>query len=237
MNILGIIPARGGSKGIPGKNLAPLCGKPLIGWTFEAAQNSDLLTRVILSSDDSDIIAVAEQYQVEVPFLRPSELAEDDTPALPVIQHTVKMLEDDGYRPDIIVYLQPPSPLRTSRHIDEAVQRLIDSDADSVVSVEQVPHRFSPGSVMELHDGLLTPYMPMDESKNLRQLKPAFFGRNGAAIYAFTYDCLMKKQSIYGDRILPYVMLPEESVDIDDPIDLEFCEFLLHRRQNSAKVD
>lgn len=228
MNVLAIIPARGGSKGIPKKNIYTLCGKPLIAWTVEAAKGSKYISRTILSSDSAEIIKVAGRYGVEVPFVRPKELAKDDTPALPVIQHTVEWLkENEDYIPEYIVLLQPTSPLRTSRHIDEALKKLINSDADSVVSVVKVPHQYNPYSIMEMKDGLLKPFLQYDEQKNIRQLKPVFYGRNGAAIYAFTYECLMKKNSIYGNKILGYEMSREESVDVDDMLDMRICEFLM----------
>jgi CMP-N,N'-diacetyllegionaminic acid synthase len=231
MNILAIIPARGGSKGIPEKNIISLSGKPLISYTIEAAKQSELLGRSILSSDDEKIINVANKFGLEAPFVRPEELAQDDTPALPVIKHAVTFMEQElSYKADYVVLLQPTSPLRTTRHIDEAVEKLINSDADSIVSVVEVPHQFIPHSIMQLDGAELRPYLSFDESQNLRQKKPTFYARNGAAIYAFSYECLMKKNSIYGDKILPYFMTPEESIDIDSPWDLEICEFFLQKR-------
>ena len=229
--ILSIIPARGGSKGIPKKNIYPLCGKPLMVYTIEAAKGSKYISRTILSSDSHDIIDIAYKYGVEVPFIRPKELAEENTPTLPVIQHAVEWLkENEDYIPDYIILLQPTSPLRTSRHIDEALEKLIYSDADSIVSVVKVPHQYNPYSIMEMKDGFLKPFLEYDELKNIRQLKPTFYARNGAAIYAFTYECLMKRNSIYGDKILAYEMSREESIDIDDLLDLTICEMLLEDR-------
>jgi CMP-N-acetylneuraminic acid synthetase len=151
---------------------------------------------------------------------------------LPVIKHAVEYLRStEGYVPAYIVLLQPTSPLRISRHIDEALELLIESDADSVVSVVQVPHCFNPYSVMRLSDGYLESFLPYDENMNLRQKKPKFYARNGAAICAFTYECLSEKESIYGDRILPYMMEEEESTDIDSPFDVRIAEFLLKGRR------
>jgi CMP-N-acetylneuraminic acid synthetase len=234
MEILGIILARGGSKGLPEKNIALLNNVPLIAYTIKAAHESKLITRCILTSDSEAIISVAKQYDLEVPFTRPAELATDTTPALPVIQHAVEWLrEHENYRPDYIVLLQPTSPLRTVQHIDQALRRLIQSAADSIVSVVKVPHNFNPYSVMELENGLLRPFIEYDEKRNLRQLKPTFYGRNGAAIYAFSYGCLMQKNSLYGDTILPFEMRKEDSIDIDDAFDLKICEFLLcHSQKN-----
>ena len=231
MNVLSIIPARGGSKGIPKKNIYPLCGKPLIAWTIEAVLSSRYISRTILSSDSNKIIEIAGRYGVDAPFVRPKELAKDNTPALPVIRHAVDWLkENEDYIPDYIVLLQPTSPLRTATHIDEALKKLIDSNADSIVSVVKVPHQYNPYSVMKMKDGFLKPFLEYDECKNIRQLKPTFYARNGAAIYAFTYECLMRKNSIYGDKILGYKMSREKSVDVDDMFDLKICEMIIKNR-------
>lgn len=236
--ILAIIPARGGSKGIPRKNIVTCAGQPLLCWTVNAALNSHLITDTILSSDDEEIISVAKECGVRVPYVRPKELSKDDTPALPVIWHAVEwVMENDNYQPDIIVLLQPTSPLRLSHHIDEALHTLLESpEADSIVSVTEVPHQYSPTSVM-LSDGpYVVPLQSRDESLNLRQLKPIFYARNGAAIYAFRVDCLLEKNSIYGDRVLRYYMAPEESVDIDTLFDLKVAEMQLQtRRKNNKK--
>jgi len=231
MKLLGIIPARGGSKGIPGKNIHPLGGKPLIAWTIEAARKSSLLTRLILSSDSEEIIDVAKGYGVEVPFVRPKSLARDDTPALPVVQHAVRhMSEHEDFTPDIIVLLQPTSPLRRTAHIDESLQLLMGSDADSIVSVVKAHHNYTPGSEMVLRDGYLKAYEAWEERKNIRQLKQVFYARN-CAIYACRHACLVEKGSMYGEKVLPYVMARKESIDIDEPFDLELCEFVLAGRR------
>ena len=128
MKILAIVPARGGSKGIPQKNIYPLCNKPLIYYTIKAIQKSKMITRAILSSDSEDILNIATEYGLEAPFVRPAELARDDTPALPVIKHAVQWLEEnDNYRADYIILLQPTSPLRTEKHIDGALSKLLNS--------------------------------------------------------------------------------------------------------------
>lgn len=231
MEILGIIPARGGSKGIPGKNLRPLAGRPLIAHTIEAALGSRRLTRTILSSDCPEIMAVARGLGLDVPFPRPAALAADDTPMLPVIRHALDTLrEREGYEPQYIVLLQPTSPLRQARHIDEALDKLLASDADSLVSVVQVPHQYAPTSVMVLEGDRVRPYLPIDEARNLRQWKPTFYARNGAAIYAFTRQCLLERGSIYGETILAYAMSREDSVDVDEMLDLRICEMLLRER-------
>ena len=234
MEILGIIPARGGSKGIPQKNIALLNERPLIAYTIEAAHRSKLISRCILSSDSIEIISICKELGLEVPFVRPNDLSTDDTPALPVIQHAVNWLQHhENYVPDYIVLLQPTSPLRTSDHIDQALEKLINSDADSIVSVVKVPHNFNPYSIMKCENDHLYHFLEYDENKNMRQMKPIFYGRNGAAIYAFSLKCLIEKNSIYGDSILPFEMEKEVSIDIDDQFDLSVCEWML--RNPSSK--
>ncbi|MBF0465825.1 MAG: acylneuraminate cytidylyltransferase family protein [Nitrospirae bacterium] len=236
MEVLAIIPARGGSKGIPGKNLRPLYGKPLIHYTLEAIRKSKTITKAILTTDSDEIMAASRDFsKIEIPFKRPPELARDNTPMLPVVTHAVEFLKNSqNYRPDYIVLLQPTSPLRTHIHIDEALQLLLmHNEADSVVSVVELPHNCNPFSIMKYDGKYLQPFMQYDESKNLRQLKPRFYARNGAAIYASTYECLMVKKSFYGDTVLPYFMKKEDSIDIDDQFDFKTAEFLISQRANN----
>lgn len=226
--VLAIVPARGGSKGIPRKNIREFAGKPLISYTAEAAIAAQLVDRIILSTDDEEIASIGQSCGLEVPFMRPKSLAADDTPALPVILHAVQELEKvDGYRPDYILLLQATSPFRRSHHIDEALEILLSSKADSIVSVLEVPHTFNPYSLMQLEDGKLEHFLKFNERDNLRQKKPVFYARNGAAIYAFSYDCLFGKNSIYGDYVLPYFMKKEESIDLDDMWDWKLAELII----------
>lgn len=234
--ILAVIPARGGSKNILRKNIKPLAGKPLIEYTFDAAKASKLLNKIVLSTDDKEIADIGRQSGVEVPFLRPEELAGDNCPTLPVIQHAVDFLEEkEKYTPNYIVILQPTSPLRTAEHIDEALRILIETGADSVVSVTEVPHRYNPCSIMKIEKGKLVPFMQEGEKYTQRQLKPKLYGRNGAAIYAFKYETLTQKNSLYGDDCRPYFMSKADSVDIDDIIDFDYAEFVLSKRQKTNK--
>ena len=143
--ILGVITARGGSKGIPGKNIKLLAGKPLISYTIEAAKKSGVFDRLILSTDDESIARVAKDYGCDVPFMRPKDLAEDKTAHLPVLQHAVNWLkENENYSPDAVMILQPTAPLRQDFHIKEATELFFRSGADSVVSVSEIPQHFSP---------------------------------------------------------------------------------------------
>ena len=228
-----MIPARGGSKSIPRKNIVPLAGRPLLAYTCDAALGSQRLTRVVLSTDDEEIAAVSRACGVEAPFLRPVELATDEASALAVIHHALRWLrEHEDYQPDILVYLQPTSPLRRSHHVDEAVDLLLaDPRADSVVSAVEVPHLFSPYSIQRLVDSYLVDFWqePVDFDRFTRQAHPVLYARNGAAIYATRTQVLLEKDSIFGDRCLPYLMKPEESVDIDTPFDLFVAECLLNQ--------
>ena len=230
---LGVIPARGASKSIPRKNLALLCGRPLITYAFQAAKDSRFLHRVVLSTDDEDIAELGQRHGIEVPFLRPAELARDDTPTLPVIQHAVRFLEKaENYRPDYVAILQPTSPLRRGCHIDEALQLLAQGGADSVVSVVEVPHNFGPVSVMQIVDGRLKPFLDTGEIILRRQDKPKVYARNGPAVLAMTYETLMVKDSLFGEDCWPYIMPEEVSLDIDKPFDLELASLLLDRSRS-----
>ncbi len=232
LKILAVIPARGGSKAIPGKNIRILGLKPLIEYTFDAAKASVLLDRIILSTDDKEIARIGKMNKIEVPFLRPAQLAKDTSPTLPVIRHAVKFLEEnDNYRADMIVILQPTSPLRRSEHIDEALEILIDTKADSVVSVTELPHQHNPYSVMKIDNGRLIPFIEDGERYTQRQQKPLLYARNGASIYAFKYETLINEDSLYGNDCRPYIMNKADSIDIDDVADFELAECVLGKRK------
>jgi len=234
MNILGVIPARGGSKGISNKNLALLGGRPLLAYTADAVKESKLLTRTIVSTDDARIADCARSLGLDVPFMRPSVLAGDDVPMLPVVQHAVAALEADGFAADAVVLLQPTSPLRRGEHIDAAVNWLERAGGDSVVSVVEVPHQFNPTSVMRIEEGLLKPFLegPM---ATRRQDKPRVYARNGPAVIA-TRVHVIKNGSLYGQQSWPLVMTAQESLDIDTPWDLRLVESVLAARSNADSV-
>jgi CMP-N-acetylneuraminic acid synthetase len=227
VNILGLIPARGGSKAIPRKNIVNLAGKPLLAYTCEAALSSRRLTRLILNTDDQEIAAVGLEYGVEAPFMRPAHLAGDEAPILPVLQHAVQWLAaNQGFHTDVLVLLQPTSPLRRAEHIDAAVDLLLGSGADTVVSVQEVPHQYNPVSLMQVGDqGCLEPFME-GEMILRRQDKPRVYARNGPAILALQKQTLDSGR-LYGDKVIPYIMGPLESVDIDDQDDLTLVEALI----------
>ncbi len=226
-HVLGVIPARGGSKGIPHKNLRTVAGRPLLGYTADAARASRRLTRVIVSTDDETIVDAARGLGLEVPFVRPQELAADSTPMLPVLQHALREMADRSFTPDAVVLLQPTSPLRRAGHIDAAVDLLESSGADSVVTVTDVPHQFNPVSVMRLDGERLVPFLD-GPTVARRQDKPRVFARNGPAVLAVRTEVL-NAGSLYGDDIRPLLMDAEESLDVDTPSDLERLEYLLAR--------
>jgi CMP-N-acetylneuraminic acid synthetase len=214
MNVLGLIPARGGSKGIPRKNLAQVGGKPLLAWTVEAARAASELTRVVVSTDDDEIAAAAG---VEV-LRRPAELAADDTPMLDVVRHAVAELS-----PDVVVLLQPTSPLRRAEHVDAAVRLLLESGADGIVSVVAVPHRYSPEALMDVVDGRVV----ARGNARTRQQKGLVYARNGPAVLAVRSDRL--GDDLYGGDCRPYLMDERNSLDVDDSFDLELADLLLRR--------
>lgn len=235
--ILGLIPARGGSKAIPQKNLAFIAGRPLLAYTCDAALASKQITRTVLSTDNQAIVAAGRHCGVEAPFMRPANLAQDETPMLDVLRHTLKTLqESESYWPDVIVLLQPTSPLRRAEHIDAAVDLLIKTGADSVVSVVEVPHQYNPVSLMHLEAGKLVSFSK--ESPILRrQDKPILYARNGPAILVIQRNVLFERNSLYGEDCRPLIMDSQDSIDIDNPFDLEWAEFLLSRRGTTKLND
>ncbi len=217
--ILGIVTARGGSKSIPRKNVKSFLGKPLLAWTADAGIKSGVFSRFILTTDDKEIAASGKKVGLEVPFMRPAELAEDNTPSLAVLQHAVQWLKDnEGYYPDYVVLLEPTSPGRMPFHIKEAIDLLVETQADSVVSVAQVPGHYSPHWQFHVNDKGNLKVFTGEEIRNIirrRQELPKTYYRNGA-IYAFRPDLLFKKEpSLYGDRVSAYVMDAKYSFDID----------------------
>ena len=227
MHILGLIPARGGSKGIPRKNLVRLAGKPLIAYTVEAAKGSKQLTRVIVSTEDQEIADTAKALGVEVPFMRPAHLAADETPMLDVLLDALSTLQrTENYRPDIVVLLQPTSPLRRSVDIDAAVELLQSSGAHTVVTVMAVPHQFTPSSLIRMEGNKVWPWGD-GQAPLRRQDKPLLYARNGPAVVAVRTNVLLAEGSLYGKDTRGLVMSREHSLDIDEPFDLELAERLL----------
>ena len=227
--IIAIIPARGGSKGLSGKNIIPLGGKPLIAWSIEAAKKSKLVERVIVTTDDEKIAAVAKEYGAEVPFIRPKELAQDDTPPDPVLKHVLKFLEEkESVRPEIIVWLEPPCPFRTGEEIDEAIQMLKnDPEADSLRSViEPFQNPFKSWTLKEKYLKPLIEKRGQALHTGPRQKTAKVYWQNGS-LFLLKYDTIMKKGNFFGDKIIPYIMSSDRFVDIDKKEDLDLAEFYL----------
>lgn len=229
MKVLGIITARGGSKGIPGKNLKLLAGKPLLAYTVEAARSSRALDRVILSTEDEAIAAAGRELGCEVPFTRPAALSQDDTPHLPVIQHAAAWMRDEaGYAADAVMVLQPTSPLRTRDDINAAVALLESTGADSVLSVSEVPAHSHPMRMLRLDaDGRAVLFVtgePVRRRINRRQDLPDAWVMNGAIYACRTHLLFAAEPSLYGDHVVAYRMPAERSISIDDPDDWTAAE-------------
>lgn len=234
MKVLGIITARGGSKGVPGKNLKPLGGKPLLAYTVEAAIDT-AVDRLILSTDDPKIAEAGRALGCDVPFMRPPELARDETPHLPVIQHAVQWLrEHEGYTPDVVVTLQPTSPLRSAVDISGALRMLELSGADSVVSVSEVSPHSHPMRMLRVDaEGNATLFVsgdPVRKRINRRQDMPPAFVMNGAVYACRTSVLFGAEPSLYGDRVVAYPMPADRSISIDSFEDWAEAEAALARQ-------
>jgi N-acylneuraminate cytidylyltransferase/CMP-N,N'-diacetyllegionaminic acid synthase len=232
-NILAIITARGGSKGVPKKNIRLLAGKPLIVYTIEAAQKSKFLNRIIVSTDDQEIAKIAKKYKVEVPFIRPKNLARDTTPMLSVLRHAVKHLEDkEEYEADIIVRLQPTSPLRTAYDIDRAIDKLLKTNASIVETVCKVNHH--PFWMVKLKNDKLYPFIKTKKPCFYRQELPELYMLNGA-VYVIKKQTLMKKKKIFSENTRAIIMEPERSIDIDNLFNFKIAEFLIKETRRWIK--
>lgn len=235
-DVLGLITARGGSKGIPRKNILPLAGKPLIAWTIEAARASSTVGRTIVSTDDDEIADVCRSWGAEVPFMRPAELAQDDSPHLAAVLHALEWVEsDEGSRPGYVLLLQPTSPLRTAEDIDAAVALARDRDADGVLAVSAV--KAHPYQLREIVvDGTLTEFVvgspPPGTSQTRRQAFPDVYAVNGA-IYLTRRDVLVEEKTFQPRRTFPYVMPMSRSLQIDEPWDMHVAKLILEDRDGA----
>jgi CMP-N,N'-diacetyllegionaminic acid synthase len=235
---LGVVTARGGSKGLPGKNLRLLAGKPLLAYTVEAARQSGAFDRLVLSTDDPAIAETGRALSCEVPFLRPADLARDDTPHLPVLQHAVGWLRDrDRYEPDLVMILQPTSPFRTAADIRAAIDLIAASGADSVVSVSPIPSHYHPMRAISIDAGgraaLFVTGGPVRTRINRRQELPPAWTMNGA-IYLFRTPLLFGSEpTLYGDCTAAYVMPSDRGLSIDDADDWDAAERALQRSRST----
>ena len=231
--ILGIIPARGGSKGLPGKNILPLLGKPLILWTIEQAFLSRHLDKIIVSTEDEEIAEIAKKNGAEVPFIRPVELATDHAKGIDVVIHAIDWFETNKNYFDMFMLLQPTSPLRTSQDIDNAVGRLFLKKAKGIVSVCEEEHPPLWTNVLPV-DGCMKDFLKPEILNKNRQEIQVFYRINGA-IYLAYCNYLKSQKSFFGKETYAYVMPRERSIDIDTDIDFKFAEFLLQSIQLDGK--
>jgi len=228
--ILAMIPARGGSKRLPRKNIRELHGRPLIAWTIEEAKKSRYIDRIIVSTDNKEIAEVSKRFGVEVPFLRPKELAQDETKTIDVVRHTIEWAEkESGEVYGLLITLQPTSPLRSSEDIDNAVELLFKKNAKAIVSVCEAENHPYWSNVLP-KDGCMDGFVkPENESKNHQDF-PAFYRLNGVFRLAYI-DYFKKEGAFFGRDTYAYIMPRERSVDINDEMDFDFAEFLMKNKK------
>ncbi|WP_027633907.1 cytidylyltransferase domain-containing protein [Clostridium hydrogeniformans] len=229
--ILVIIPARAGSKGLYRKNTKNLNGNPLISYTIEAAKKSKYIDKTIVSTEDIEFAEISKRYGAEVPFLRPINLAQDDTPTIDVILHCIEYLRSEQeYIPDYICLMQCTSPFRDEKCLDEAIERLIEEDVDSIVSVCE--SETNPYWLKEIENGKLVDFISSKNKATRRQDLPKVYKLNGA-IYICKTDILIKNKSWYTENTIPYVMDNISSIDIDTILDFKFAEVVMKERRDN----
>jgi len=230
MKILGIIPARGGSKRISGKNMKSLCGKPLTQYVIESTLHSSLLDNIVISSDDLDVLELAEQFNGIIPIRRPDELATDSSPAVDYVIHALDwMKKNKGQTFDIVAIIQPTSPLTLVQDIDATIQLLLNDDsADSAVSVVRLNQITHPFKLKIIKEQWLKPFLKEEKIILQADELPDVYTRNGSVYVARINN--IEKGIIAGEKCLAHTMPEERSIDINEPIDLEFAEFLLKRK-------
>jgi CMP-N,N'-diacetyllegionaminic acid synthase len=225
-----LIPARGGSRGLPRKNIRPFEGRPLIAWSIAHALGAPSVSRVVVSTDDPEIAAIAREYGAEVPFMRPPALATDDARSIDVVLHALDRLEEDGIV-DTLIVLQPTSPLRTTDDVEGALGRLRSLRADAIVSVTEVGFPLELANTLPA-DGCMSAFLRPGIQDLRRQDLPTWYRLNGA-LYAGRPDSIRERRGFYGPRTYAWVMPPERSVDVDHARDLDLAAFH-HRNQSLA---
>lgn len=232
---LAIIPARAGSKRIPRKNLQTVGGKPLLAWAILAAKSSQNITRTLISTDHEEIASVAKKFGAEAPWLRPACLAGDHSKTLDVVLHALEWaLKEYEPKPEYGILLEPTAPLRNAGHIDRALALLAESQADSVVSVCEVPHVFHPEEVLSLEEGLIKPYLAgrtMDSRKLRAEQSPVYI--LSGHVYAFKISSVLKYKSLYGKKCVPLLVDWDSYLDVDTPEDLRVADLKL-RQMNAG---
>ncbi|MDD5530157.1 MAG: acylneuraminate cytidylyltransferase family protein [bacterium] len=233
--ILGLVLARGGSKGLPGKNIRPLFGKPLIAWTIERALASTYLDKVIVNTDDRKIADISEKYGAEIPFMRPKRLATDNAKSMDVVLHTINWIEKNNKPYDLVMLLQPTSPLRKTEDIDNSIKLLFNKEALSIVSVcETEHHPYWSNKLPE--DKCMKDFIDKKVINKNRQELPVFYRLNGA-IYLTYWDYFKKHKTFLGRETFAYVMPKERSIDIDEEIDINLAEIMINKIKNGGKSE
>jgi N-acylneuraminate cytidylyltransferase/CMP-N,N'-diacetyllegionaminic acid synthase len=229
VEILAIIPARGGSKRVPGKNIRNFCRKPLIAWTIEAAKNSNLINRVIVSTNDKKIVAVSKKYGAEVPFIRPEELSTHTATTMAVIEHSLSFMKKrDNYVPDILCVLQPTSPLRNSKHIDEAIKLMIRTEADACVSVaENKVNPYYSNTIDK--NSMFHNYIKGTGRKFATKIKPEKTYMLNGAMFLIKPKVFLKEKTLEPRKTAAYIMSEQDSVDIDNEHDFKIAEFIMKK--------
>lgn len=231
MRVLGVIPARGGSRGVPRKNVREVGGRPLIAWSVDTARAaSDVVYRTVVSTDDPEIAEAARRAGGDVPFRRPPDLGGDRVPMLPVLRHAVESVEaEEGRAVDWVCLLQPTAPLRTADDVRAAVALAAEGGCDSVISVVRV-YDVHPVLMKRIENGHLVPFcVPEIEGTRRQDYDPPAYKRNGC-IYLTRREVVMERGSIWGDVVRPYVMPEERSVGIDTELQLHMVDLLLRER-------
>ena len=233
LKVLGVIPARGGSKTIPRKNIIPFAGKPLIAWTIECALEGQVAASMVLSTDDPEIAHVGEKFGVQVPFIRPPDLAKDETPTAPVVQHALRLMEKKNNQEyEYVIILEPTSPARRPEHIRGAMQLLVETGADSVSGISEVPHHYSSQKILKKNaENLITGIndTPISDMIHRRQDLPVEYAFNGI-VWACRAELLRnKKPSIWGKRNLGFVIDPKYAIDLDILLDWEIGELRMQK--------
>lgn len=230
--MIAFIPARGGSKGVPRKNIKDLCGKPLIAWTIEAALNAESIDRVIVTTDDNEIATIAKEYGAEVPFLRPANLASDTATAIDVYLHAADyVMNETGQAIDKFMVLLPTVPLRTAQHIDAAVRQFNEKKSTTLISFVEASTPASWYHYMDENGYVRNAGFGNGTNMANRQTNQSYYVPNGA-IYILDYELLKEKRTYYCDDTICYLMTDEDSIDIDYPIDFEFAKCLMEKRLN-----
>jgi CMP-N,N'-diacetyllegionaminic acid synthase len=237
---LAIIPARGGSKGVPRKNIKQLAGKPLIAYTIETAKQCPNISKVIVTTEDQEIATTSEQYGADVPFIRPQELAQDNSPIMDVLRHAITFLEERGEHYQNIVLLEPTSPFRTVQDVEQAIIKLNEGNTDTVVGV--CPFEIDFSDIMVTEEAFIQPFIEQQQMSFRRQDTKGLVQLNGL-VYAATRDIIMnpntKILNPFGENKIrtKFVMIPKErSLEIDEPLDFDFAEFVIQQKNTQQTM-